>query len=87
VGLVRAMGMPSDPVIRQEFGELLSHLRAARCTQQVMAAQARAGDPPGPGIALNELALSASMKRLAEFMAAVLGPTLVADTGAWGTYA
>ncbi len=87
IGLVRATGKQSDPVIRQEFGELLSHLRIARYTQQVMAAQARAGEPPGPEIALNKLALSASMKRLAEFVAAVLGPALVADTGAWGTYA
>ncbi len=45
------------------------------------------GEPPGPEIALNKLALSANMKRLAEFAAAVLGPALVADTGAWGTYA
>jgi alkylation response protein AidB-like acyl-CoA dehydrogenase len=52
-----------------------------------MAAQARAGEPPGPEIALNKLALSANMKRLAEFVAAVLGPALVAGTGAWGTYA
>jgi hypothetical protein len=51
------------------------------------AAQARADEPPGPEIALNMLALSANMKRLAEFVAAVLGPALVADTGAWGTYA
>ena len=81
------MGKQADPVIRQEFGELLSHLRTARYTQQVMAAQARAGEPPGPEIALNKLALSANMKRLAEFVAAVLGPALAADTGAWGTYA
>ncbi len=87
IGLVRAMGKQADPVVRQEFGELLSHLRIARYTQQVMAAQARAGEPPGPEIALNKLALSANMKRLAEFVAAVLGPALVADTGAWGTYA
>ena len=53
----------------------------------MLAAQARAGEPPGPEIALNKLALSANMKRLAEFVAAVLGPALVADTGAWGTYA
>ena len=86
-GLVHAMRKQADPVIRQEFGELLSHLRTARYTQQVMAAQARAGEPPGPEIALNKLALSANMKRLAEFVAAVLGPALVADTGAWGTYA
>lgn len=87
VGLVQAMGKQADPVVRQEFGELLSHLRTARYTQQVMAAQARAGEPPGPEIALNKLALSANIKRLAEFVAAVLGPALVADTGAWGTYA
>jgi len=87
VGLVHAMGKQADPVIRQEFGELLSRLRTARYTQQVMSAQARAGEPPRPEIALNKLALSANMKRLAEFVAAVLGPALVAGTGAWGTYA
>ncbi len=87
IGLVQAMGKQDDPVIRDEFGELLSHLRAARYTQQVMAAQARAGEAPGPEIALNKIALSNNMKRLAEFVAAVLGPALVADTGAWGTYA
>ncbi|MGB6580173.1 MAG: hypothetical protein WBF34_19880 [Streptosporangiaceae bacterium] len=31
--------------------------------------------------------MSANMKRLAEFVAAILGPALVADTGARGTYA
>jgi alkylation response protein AidB-like acyl-CoA dehydrogenase len=87
IGLVQAMGKQDDPVIRDEFGELLSHLRAARYTQQVMAEQARAGKAPGPEIALNKIALSNNMKRLAEFVAAVLGPALVADTGAWGTYA
>jgi len=40
---VRATGKQSDPVIRQELGELLSHLRTARYTQRVMAAQAKAG--------------------------------------------
>ena len=35
-------------------------------------------------VALNQLALSANIKRLAEFVAAVLGPALVADIGAWG---
>jgi alkylation response protein AidB-like acyl-CoA dehydrogenase len=86
-GLVRAMGQPADPVARQEFGELISHLRVARYTQEVAAAQARAGEPPGPEIALSKIALSENMKRLAGFVADVLGPALVADTGAWGTYA
>jgi alkylation response protein AidB-like acyl-CoA dehydrogenase len=87
IGLVRAAGKQDDPVTRQEFGELISHLRAARYTQEVQAAQARAGGPPGPEIALNKIALSENMKRLAGFAADVLGSALVADTGAWGTYA
>jgi alkylation response protein AidB-like acyl-CoA dehydrogenase len=86
-GLVHAAGRQADPVIRQEFGELISHLRVARYTQEVQAAQARAGDAPGPEIALNKIALSENMKRLAGFVADVLGPALIADTGAWGTYA
>ena len=48
IGLVHAMGKQADPVIRQEFGELLSHLRTARYTQEVMAAQARAGERRAP---------------------------------------
>jgi alkylation response protein AidB-like acyl-CoA dehydrogenase len=87
IALVHAAGQRGDPVIRQEFGELLSHLRTARYTQDVQAAQARAGDAPGPEIALNKLALSDNFRRLAGFVADVLGPSLVADTGAWGTYA
>jgi hypothetical protein len=50
----------------------------------VLAALARAGDAPGPEIALDKIALSNNMKRLAEFVAAVLGPALIADTGARG---
>jgi alkylation response protein AidB-like acyl-CoA dehydrogenase len=87
ISLVRAAGLDTDSVIRQEFGELISQLRAARYTQAVMAAEARSGRPPGPEIALNKIALSSNMKRLAEFVADVLGPALVADTGEWGTYA
>jgi alkylation response protein AidB-like acyl-CoA dehydrogenase len=52
-----------------------------------MAEKARAGQPPGPEIALNKLALSDNMAALAEFVTSVLGPRLIADTGEWGTYA
>jgi alkylation response protein AidB-like acyl-CoA dehydrogenase len=87
IGLVHAAAKQADPVTRQEFGELISHLRVARYTQEVQAAQARAGDAPGLEVALNKIALSENMKRLAGFAAGVLGPALIADTGAWGTYA
>lgn len=87
ISLVRATDQDSDPVIRQEFAELISHLRTARYTQAVMAARAKAGQPPGPEIAINKIALSDNMKRLGAFVSEVLGPALVADTGEWGTYA
>ncbi|MHA6758264.1 acyl-CoA dehydrogenase family protein [Streptacidiphilus sp. PAMC 29251] len=87
IALVRSVELDQDPVVRQEFAELISQLRAARYTQAVMAARAKAGQAPGPEIALNKIALSDNMKRLGEFVADVLGPALVADTGAWGTYA
>jgi alkylation response protein AidB-like acyl-CoA dehydrogenase len=59
----------------------------ARYTQQVMAARVRSGRAPGPEIALNKIALSTNMARLGDFVADVLGPSAVADTGAWGTFA
>jgi alkylation response protein AidB-like acyl-CoA dehydrogenase len=65
----------------------MMQLRVARYTQQVMGARAKAGDSPGPEVALNKIALSGNMARLGEYVAEVLGPRVAADTGEWGTYA
>jgi alkylation response protein AidB-like acyl-CoA dehydrogenase len=85
--LVRHSGAAGDPLVRRAFGELVTELRVARYAQEVMADRARAGQAPGPEIALNKLALSANMAALGEFVAGVLGPKLIADSGEWGTYA
>src|SRR6266851_897608 len=85
--LVRHSGVAGDPLVRRAFGKLVTELRVARYAQEVMADRARAGQAPGPEIALNKLALSANMAALGEFVAGVLGPKLIADTGEWGTYA
>jgi alkylation response protein AidB-like acyl-CoA dehydrogenase len=87
IGLVRAMNRDGEPVARQAFGELISRLRAARYVQEVQAAQARAGERAGPELALGKIALSDNFRRLAAFVAEVIGPEVVADSGAWGTYA
>jgi alkylation response protein AidB-like acyl-CoA dehydrogenase len=87
VELTRHAGASDDPVVRRAFGELMMQLRVARYTQQVMGARAKAGDSPGPEVALNKIALSGNMARLGEYVAEVLGPRVAADTGAWGTYA
>ena len=86
-GLVRGMNRDGEPVVRQAFGELISRLRAARYVQEVQAAQTRAGEPAGPEAALGKIALSDNFRRLAAFVAEVIGPEVIADSGAWGTYA
>jgi alkylation response protein AidB-like acyl-CoA dehydrogenase len=85
--LTRHAGAADDPAVRRAFGELMMQLRVARYTQQVMGARAKAGDSPGPEVALNKIALSGNMARLGEYVAEVLGPRVAADTGEWGTYA
>jgi alkylation response protein AidB-like acyl-CoA dehydrogenase len=85
--LMHSVEKDSDLVVRQEFGELISHLRSARYLQDVMSARIKAGQAPGPEMSLNKIALSDNMKRLGEFLGDVLGPALVIDTGDWGTYA
>ncbi len=87
VALLHATGRDDDPAVRQEFGELISHLRASRYLQEVTAAKVRAGQAPGPETALNKIALSTNVKRVGDFVGDVIGPALVADTGDWGTYA
>jgi alkylation response protein AidB-like acyl-CoA dehydrogenase len=87
IELVRHSGSAEDPIVRRAFGELVSELRVARYAQEVAAERMRSGTSPGPEIALNKLGLSANMARLAEFVAGVLGPRFIADTGEWGTYA
>ena len=86
-GLVRNQGLAEDDTVRRQFGEVVSHLRSARYLNEVIAAQAKAGKPPGAEIGLSKIALSDNMRRLGEFVGEVLGPELVADTGEWGTYA
>ncbi len=45
------------------------------------------GQLPGPEMSLAKLSLTANMVRTYEVVSTLLGPALVADTGAWGTYA
>jgi alkylation response protein AidB-like acyl-CoA dehydrogenase len=87
VELVKHCGSSEDPVVRQAFADLQVKLRVGRYTTQVMAARARAGDAPGPEVALNKIALSDNMGALSSFVADVLGPRIAANTGEWGTFA
>jgi acyl-CoA dehydrogenase len=47
----------------------------------------RAGQTPGPELSIAKLAGTQLSMRMADFVSAVLGPKLAADSGEWGTYA
>jgi acyl-CoA dehydrogenase len=83
----RAMGRAGDPLIRQQIVEVLINERVGRYTNLRAMAKVAAGGLPGPEMSLAKLSLTNNMVRVCDALAAVLGPTLVADTGAWGTYA
>jgi alkylation response protein AidB-like acyl-CoA dehydrogenase len=87
VELARAMGRSSDPLVRQQLAEVVVNEQVARYTNLRAVAKLAVGQLPGPEMSLAKLSLTANMARTCELLASVLGPALVADTGAWGTYA
>jgi alkylation response protein AidB-like acyl-CoA dehydrogenase len=83
----RAMGKAGDPLVRQQLADVIVHERVARYTNLRAMAKVAAGGLPGPEMSIAKLSLTNNMVRVAEVVAAILGPELVADSGAWGTYA
>jgi alkylation response protein AidB-like acyl-CoA dehydrogenase len=86
VAMVREFGRADDPATRHDFARLVVGLRSAQASRHRAEAKIRAGSPPGPELSLAKLALVSNLLRLSDFVADVLGPRLVADTGEWGTY-
>jgi alkylation response protein AidB-like acyl-CoA dehydrogenase len=87
VELARTMGRSGDPLVRQQLAEVIVNEQVARYTNLRAVAKLAVGQLPGPEMSLAKLSLTANMVRTGELLASVLGPALVADTGAWGTYA
>jgi alkylation response protein AidB-like acyl-CoA dehydrogenase len=50
-------------------------------------AKIRSGQLPGPEMSIAKLALTSNMAMVADMLAEILGPRLIADSGEWGTYA
>ena len=87
VGAARAMGRQDDPLIRQQLAEIIINERVAGYTNRRAMATIAAGQLPGPEMSVAKLSLTANMVRTYEVLSSILGPSLVVDTGAWGTYA
>jgi alkylation response protein AidB-like acyl-CoA dehydrogenase len=85
--LARVTGRSHDPLIRQQLATVIINERVARYTNLRSMAKIAVGQLPGPEMSLSKLSLTANMVRTYELVSSILGPALVADTGAWGTYA
>ena len=70
------------------LGQNYSHgVQVAKYTNQRAAEKLKATGVPGPELSLGKLMLTNNLTATADFVAKVLGPRLVADSGEWGTYA
>lgn len=87
IQMMQHFGVTDDAVKRDELARLYTGFQVARMTSQRAMAKVRAGGLPGPEMSIGKLALTANLTATAEFVASVLGPRLIADTGEWGTYA
>jgi alkylation response protein AidB-like acyl-CoA dehydrogenase len=85
--MVHHFGLADDPITRDELADLYVHFQVAKFTNQRAMDKIKAGQLPGPEMSIAKLALTNNMRRTVDFVARVLGPRLVADTGEWGTFA
>ncbi len=87
IEMVRHYGLDQDPIIRQRLANVFVHYQAARYTNLRAMAKIRRGQLPGPEMSIAKLALTSNMMLVADMLAEILGPRLIADSGEWGTYA
>ena len=87
LGLARWAGVTGDPVVRQRLAALYTLHRLRGLNGERVAAESEPGAPPGPLHSTAKLQWTHWMSAVSDIVSGILGPRLVADTGAWGTYA
>lgn len=87
VDAARHFGLTSDLRIRQLLATAYSLERVRLLTGRRVNARLSAGVTPGPEGSIGKLSWTESLRQFSTVAGAILGPSMVADTGAWGTYA
>ena len=85
--LARHVGRDGDPVVRQLLADIYIGSRVKAWTQRRAAAKRQAGGVPGAEGSIGKLAHTNWMQQVSHAASVLLGPSLVADTEEWGTYA
>jgi acyl-CoA dehydrogenase len=87
IELARHAGRADDPLVRQQLARLVVHTRVAGYNNLRAMAKVASGQAPGPELSLAKMSLTQNMGMTADLVSSILGAALVADSGAWGTYA
>ena len=87
LAMFRALSDAGDLVARQRLIGLITHLTVAKYTRQRVLDSVRTGRAPGPAASIAKLQLTSNFERISAFVSSLLGASLTADTGRWGTYA
>lgn len=85
--LMRATWTWDDRALRGRLAELLVDTLATEHLNARALRKLRDGVTPGPEMSVSKLMYGQNLTRAAHFVADVLGPRIIADTGRWGTYA
>jgi alkylation response protein AidB-like acyl-CoA dehydrogenase len=85
--LVRHFDLDEDALVRQQLADVYINFQVAKFNNQRAMDKVKAGQLPGPEMSIAKLSLTNNMWRAANFVADVLGPRIIANTGEWGTYA
>ena len=70
----------------RQLMDVYINFQVAKYNNQRAMDKIKAGQLPGPEMSIAKLSLTNNMWRTANFVADVLGPRIIADTGEWGTY-
>jgi alkylation response protein AidB-like acyl-CoA dehydrogenase len=85
--LARHLERHGDPLIRQQLADVYISGRIGAITRRRVAATLKEGGVPGPEGSVGKLFWTDGLRQISETASALLGPSLIADTGVWGTYA
>jgi alkylation response protein AidB-like acyl-CoA dehydrogenase len=85
--LARHLGRDRDVVLRQGLADLYARARMLELTNARVRTALQAGAAPGPEGSIGKLSYSGALCAATTVAGALLGPSLVADTGEWGTFA
>jgi alkylation response protein AidB-like acyl-CoA dehydrogenase len=81
------LGRDTEPVVRQRIAELYARNRMRNWLAERVEAQRAANGIPGAEGSVLKLAYTRELHAAGELAGLLLGPAMVADTGAWGSYA